>query len=137
MKRRHFLSIAGATASVRWAAPASALSRSRQASVPSGGRPLVDFSVDGLGLTPREYAADLASLAEASSIEVDSYSLGGTVAELEQQFAALLEKNGPSSFRRARSPTNWPSASWPGSTVGCSFRPTATSSTTVAIAQAS
>jgi len=92
MKRRHFLSIAGATASAGWAAPASALSRSFQAPNTAGGRLLVDFSVDGLGLTPREYAADLAALAEDSSIEIDSYSLGGTVAKLEQRFAALLGK---------------------------------------------
>jgi threonine aldolase len=92
MKRRHFLSIAGAAATAGWAASAPGLSRSRPELAPSDGRPLVDFSVDGLGLTPREYAADLAALAEGSSIEVDYYSLGGTVAELELRFAALLGK---------------------------------------------
>lgn len=103
MKRRRFLSLAGA-ASVGWSVP-EVLAERRLSVAASGdasssslkplnqsGRLSVDFSVDGLGLTPREYAAELVALAEEASIEADYYSLGGTVAKLEQRFAALLGK---------------------------------------------
>ncbi|MCK7514708.1 MAG: hypothetical protein MZV70_69055 [Desulfobacterales bacterium] len=104
MKRRRFLSIAGAAASIGFSVPEVLAERQPSVAGPNdvssaspshpnqGGRPLVDFSVDGLGLTPREYAAELAALAEGNSVEADYYSLGGTVAELEKRFAALLGK---------------------------------------------
>ncbi len=92
MKRRNFFSFAGVAAASALTAPRPVLSGFAQASVPSPDRSFVDFSVDGLGLTPREYAADLTALAEKSPIEPDYYSLGGMVAELERQFAALLGK---------------------------------------------
>ena len=48
------------------------------------------MDVDGLGLTPSEFSAVLAPLAER--IEADEYSIGGEVAELEALFARLLGK---------------------------------------------
>lgn len=53
-------------------------------------RPRVLMDVDGLGLTPAEFAAILAPL--ASRIEEDVYSIGGEVEELEKLFARLLGK---------------------------------------------
>lgn len=52
----------------------------------------VDFTADGLGLTPREYAVLLAERANAFDIRADSYSSGGLIDELEQTFAHLLGK---------------------------------------------
>lgn len=92
MNRRRFLSMAGAAAATGLTAPTQALSRSRQAAKFPGGHSFVDFSVDGLGLTPGEYAAELAALAEKSAIEADYYSLGGIVTKLEERFASLLGK---------------------------------------------
>jgi len=92
MNRRRFLSITSAAAAAGLAAPGSALPGIGQTANASGGGAFVDFSVDGLGLTPREYVAELAALAEKSAIEADYYSLGGTVTELERRFAALLGK---------------------------------------------
>jgi threonine aldolase len=48
------------------------------------------MDVDGLGLTPAEFAAVLAPL--AAKIEPDEYSVGGEVEELEKTFAGLLGK---------------------------------------------
>ena len=51
----------------------------------------IDFTSDGLGLDPREYATLLSEVL-AQDLEPDNYSLGGSVAKLEQQFAQLLGK---------------------------------------------
>ena len=48
------------------------------------------MDVDGLGLTPAEFAAALAPL--AARIEEDEYSIGGEVEALERTFAGLLGK---------------------------------------------
>ena len=47
---------------------------------------------DGLGLTPAEQGRLLARMADEGRIERDSYSNGGTVQALEEQFAAILGK---------------------------------------------
>jgi len=52
----------------------------------------VRMTGDGLGLTAGEQARLLTRLADDGRIEPDSYSNGGTVAALEQRFAALLGK---------------------------------------------
>ena len=52
----------------------------------------VHFTSDGLALSPAEYARLLARLAEEDGIAADEFSLGGTVARLEQRMAALLGK---------------------------------------------
>jgi threonine aldolase len=52
----------------------------------------INFSTDGLGLTPREYSSLLNQLTAEGKINADYYSRGGIVEELEQQFARLLGK---------------------------------------------
>ncbi len=52
----------------------------------------VQFTRDGLDLSPLEYALDLRELAENNSIETDYYSNGGSVAKLEETFASMLGK---------------------------------------------
>ena len=52
----------------------------------------IHFTSDGLALSPAEYARLLARLAEEDGIAADEFSLGGTVARLEQRMAALLGK---------------------------------------------
>ena len=52
----------------------------------------VDFSGDGIPLTPAQHAALLARLAASSGFAADEYSRGGAVEALETQFAALLGK---------------------------------------------
>ncbi|MFO0598151.1 MAG: beta-eliminating lyase-related protein [Myxococcaceae bacterium] len=53
---------------------------------------VVNFSADGLNLSPQEYALQLNELVGARGIEADNYTNGGLVAELEQTFASLLGK---------------------------------------------
>jgi threonine aldolase len=53
---------------------------------------LVQFRSDGLGLSPAAYARLLGEIAETRGIDVDDYSRGGVVAELEARMAALLGK---------------------------------------------
>jgi threonine aldolase len=60
--------------------------------MPKGDNPVVQFRSDGLGLFPVEYAMLLAEIAETRGIDVDDYSRGGVVAELEERMAALLGK---------------------------------------------
>ena len=52
----------------------------------------VRMTGDGLGLTPAEQARLLARMAEEGRIERDSYSNGGVVKVLEEQFARVLGK---------------------------------------------
>ncbi len=60
--------------------------------MPKGDNPILQFRSDGLGLSPAEYARLLAEIAERRGIDVDDYSRGGVVAELEERMAALLGK---------------------------------------------
>ncbi len=55
-------------------------------------RPVVQFTSDGLALSPLETSRLLASLAEQGKITADSYSQKGSVEELEKRFAADLGK---------------------------------------------
>ena len=57
-----------------------------------GDNPVVQFRSDGLGLSPAQYARLLAEIAERRGIDIDDYSRGGVVAELEERMAALLGK---------------------------------------------
>ena len=52
----------------------------------------VRLSGDGVGLTPPQYAALLNQLVEASGFAPDSYSLGGSVEQLEEACARVLGK---------------------------------------------
>ncbi|MGD9618064.1 MAG: low specificity L-threonine aldolase [Alphaproteobacteria bacterium] len=55
-------------------------------------RAIVQFRSDGIGLSPAEYARLLADIAETRGIDIDDYSRGGVVAELEERMAVLLGK---------------------------------------------
>ncbi len=57
---------------------------------PDGRSPLVRMDVDGLGLTPSEFASLLQRL--SIGLSPDEYSLGGEVEKLESLFATLLGK---------------------------------------------
>jgi threonine aldolase len=52
----------------------------------------VNFTRDGIDLSPLEYSQLLFELAEDGKIRADSYSRGGTVEDLEVMFAELLGK---------------------------------------------
>lgn len=52
----------------------------------------IDFTSDGLGLNPAEYAQRLTETAAGGALQPDGYSNGGAVAELERTFARLLGK---------------------------------------------
>lgn len=53
---------------------------------------VVHTSGDGIGITPREYAALLNKLCQAKDVEDDNYLLGGEVEAFEQHWAKLLGK---------------------------------------------
>ena len=53
---------------------------------------VVHTSGDGIGITPREYAALLNRLAQAREVAEDNYLLGGEVAAFERHWATLLGK---------------------------------------------
>jgi threonine aldolase len=90
MERRGFVKLAGMAATMSLVdRPMKADWKDHRESPPSG---TVDFSVDGLGLSPREYSQELVQLSEGGQIRPDYYSVGGTITEMEQQFAKLLGK---------------------------------------------
>lgn len=91
MDRRHFLAAGGLAA----ASPLLA----RGASLPSGGTEgeaglfqRVNFTSDGLDLSPVEFATLLRDTASEPGFEADHYSLGGHIEALERTFARLLGK---------------------------------------------
>ena len=89
MNRRKFLATAGmaaATPALTQTSTHDASSETKKALFNQ-----VDFTSDGLALNPREYTTLLGEVA-AQGLEPDNYSLGGSVAKLEQQFARLLGK---------------------------------------------
>jgi threonine aldolase len=53
---------------------------------------IVHTSGDGIGITPREYAALLNTLCQGSDVKEDGYLLGGEVEAFEQHWAKLLGK---------------------------------------------
>jgi threonine aldolase len=53
---------------------------------------VVHTAGDGIGITPREYAALLNTLCQARDVRDDSYLLGGEVEEFEKHWAKLLGK---------------------------------------------
>ncbi|HUQ88924.1 MAG TPA: aminotransferase class I/II-fold pyridoxal phosphate-dependent enzyme [Vicinamibacterales bacterium] len=53
---------------------------------------IVHTSGDGIGITPREYAALLNRLCQSKDVEDDNYLLGGEVEAFEQHWAKLLGK---------------------------------------------
>lgn len=89
MDRRQFLAAGG------WAAATPLLAQlgtqSRSGTEP-GQLQHVDFTSDGLGLSPGEYAAQLHEAMAAHPIEADYYSNGGLIQDLERRFAQRLGK---------------------------------------------
>ena len=53
---------------------------------------VVHTAGDGIGITPREYAALLDRLCAGKDVQEDGYLLGGEVEEFEKHWAALLGK---------------------------------------------
>lgn len=53
---------------------------------------IVHTSGDGIGITPREYAALLNTLCQGNDVKEDGYLLGGEVEAFEQHWATLLGK---------------------------------------------
>jgi threonine aldolase len=84
--RREFLGLAAAGLGALGAAP-----RSGRESWPGAPRG-VDFVGDGIPLSPAEYSALLAQLTQGRAVTADEYSRGGAVADLEELFARLLDK---------------------------------------------
>ena len=88
LTRRGFVEAVGATAGLGWLAPLSAAS----SEAPTSSDRSVHLSGDGIGLTPRAYAALLDDLCTNADVGEDNYLLGGEVARVEQQWAQLLGK---------------------------------------------
>jgi threonine aldolase len=92
VNRRRFLQGGtAAAAALGWTTPlGGAQAGARRGASPDD--PVVRLSGDGLGLTSRQYSRLLAQIAEERNIQVDNYSVGGVIDELEQEFARLLGK---------------------------------------------
>lgn len=86
--RRGFVETIGTAAGIGWmqphlgAAPGAPVVADRT----------VRLSGDGLGLSPRMYAALLSDLTQQADVAEDSYLLGGEIERFERQWAALLGK---------------------------------------------
>ncbi|MET0290067.1 MAG: beta-eliminating lyase-related protein [Pseudoxanthomonas sp.] len=91
MDRRRFLSSGGVALAGSLAAGTGHAAASR---TPADARLFrrVDFTSDGLGLDPQEYAQRLQEVVTRRNVVADYYSNGGTIAQLEQTFAQLLGK---------------------------------------------
>ena len=85
--RRGFVSALGATAGLGCLPYTSAL-----ASTAVEPDRIVHTSGDGIGITPREYAALLNRLCQSKVVVDDNYLLGGEVEAFEQHWAKLLGK---------------------------------------------
>ena len=91
IRRREFLTAAAVGALARATPAPAGQTAAAPADVPPQSR-TVQFVSDGLALTPAEHARLLGRLTDQTAVEVDHYSRGGTVAWLEERFAALLGK---------------------------------------------
>lgn len=91
MDRRKFLAVSGL------AAAAPVLAQAPAPGVTSDAAPAlfkrIDFTSDGLGLDPREYATLLCEVTANRNFEADNYSRGGAIETLERKFAQLLGKD--------------------------------------------
>ncbi len=90
LNRRRFVQLGGLGATGLGLAPLSAYGQQAARSGPAIDDRLVRLTGDGLGLSPAQYAERLTEL--TGNISADSYSLGGTVEELEAEFARVLGK---------------------------------------------
>jgi threonine aldolase len=90
MERRDFLKIGGLSATSGIFVHSSLV---RSEGAKNGGFARhVDFTGDGLSLSPLEYATELRRIAGENGFEADYYTLGGSIEALERKFAALLGK---------------------------------------------
>lgn len=92
MDRRRFLAagtLAAASPVLAQATPAVAAARANLGSTLFNE---VNLVMDGLNLSPPEYAALLSEVVAAEDFQPDSYSLGGAIDQLERTFARLLGK---------------------------------------------
>ena len=85
--RRGFVEVLGATAGLGCVPYASAL-----AGTAVEPERIVHTAGDGVGITPREYAALLNRLCQGKDVAEDNYLLGGEVEVFEQHWAKLLGK---------------------------------------------
>jgi threonine aldolase len=91
--RRRFLQVGASASGVGLGASALPLRISAAAgAAPDSDDRVVRLSGDGLGLTPVQYSRLLGRLCDERGIAPDSYSIGGVVEELEQEFARVLGK---------------------------------------------
>ena len=86
--RRTFLA-AGAASTLAGSASAASAAKS---TLDLGADGHVYFTGDGIPLKPREWAAVLQQVTEENEIELDRYSVGGPIDELEAKFAEKLDK---------------------------------------------
>lgn len=87
VSRRGFVGALGATAGLGCLPYTSVF-----ASTPSEPERAVHTAGDGIGITPREYAALLNKLCQGKEVADDNYLLGGEVEAFEQHWATLLGK---------------------------------------------
>jgi threonine aldolase len=93
--RRRFLQLGGLGAGVTAGFPGLARASARRAEVGAAANAderTIRLSGDGLGLNPAQYTALLNRLVEETGIAPDSYTLGGVVEQVEEQFARTLGK---------------------------------------------
>lgn len=91
--RRRFLQLGASASGVGIGASVFPFTAPAAASAaPDADDRVVRMSGDGLGLTPVQYSRLLTQLCDERGIAPDSYSIGGVVEELEQQFARVLGK---------------------------------------------
>ena len=92
LPRRRFLQAGSVGLGAGLLAPVAAAGGFGATPSPATDSTRVRMTGDGLGLTPAEQGRLLARMAEDGRIERDSYSNGGTVQVLEEQFARILGK---------------------------------------------
>ncbi len=93
MDRRRFLKASGLVAATPALARAAVANPAAANPAPVGSLfHRIDFTSDGLGLDPAEYASLLQQAVAKGEVQPDNYSNGGLIAALEQKFAGLLGK---------------------------------------------
>jgi threonine aldolase len=88
MKRRDLLRLAGIGTAAGLSRPLSVCA----AAAPPPSDHAVRMSGDGIGLSPRAYAQLLDQLCQQADVAEDSYLLGGSIEQFEQEWARLLGK---------------------------------------------
>ena len=93
--RRRFLQLGGLGAGVTAGFPSLARAgagRAAAGTAVNAEERTIRLSGDGLGLNPAQYSALLNRLVDETGVAPDSYTLGGVVEQLEEQFARTLGK---------------------------------------------